>query len=245
MTSIKNILFFALYILVNPRLIRKIIQGLYLPVYAQYEWLKKYKIHTIIDIGAYHGLVAEALSYIFPKADIYCFEPIEENIRKIRRRKFSKTPTIERIAVSNKVGNSSFYKNSFSPASSLKRPRILEGFGFISRFKRTTVPTTTLDAYFGKTSLKEKIFLKIDVQGAEDMVLEGGRELLKRVSIVHIETAFRPLYKGERLFGDIYNLLIDEGFKYAGEIPDAEFYPQFGQTEYSNSIFIKSKLLDK
>lgn len=245
MTSIKNILFFALYLFVNPRLIRKIIQNLYLPVYIQFEWLKKYKINTVIDVGAYHGLVSEALRDIFPKADIYCFEPLEENIKIIRQKKFSKSVTLEKLAVSNKVGRSTFFTNSFVPASSLKRPKNLKGFGFISRFRKNTVRTTTLDEYFRKVSLEEEIFLKVDVQGAEDMVLEGGRKLLKRVSVIHIETAFRPLYKEEKLFGDIYKLLINEGFRYKGEIPDAEFYPRFGQAEYSNSIFIKSKLTNR
>ena len=83
------------------------------------------------------------------------------------------------------------------------------------------------------------------MQGSEDLVLKGGRNLLKRVSVVHVETAFRPLYKGEKLFGDIYEFLIAEGFSYRGEILDAEFYPQFSQKDYSNSIFVKTELLDK
>ena len=45
--------------------------------------------------------------------------------------------------------------------------------------------------------------LKIDVQGAEISVFNGGRERLQRAVAVHTEVCFLSLYKGQPLFGEI------------------------------------------
>jgi FkbM family methyltransferase len=45
--------------------------------------------------------------------------------------------------------------------------------------------------------------LKIDVQGAEVSVFNGGRERLQRAVAVHTEVCFLSLYKGQPLFGEI------------------------------------------
>src|SRR4051812_23724197 len=45
--------------------------------------------------------------------------------------------------------------------------------------------------------------LKIDVQGAEISVFNGGRQRLSRAVAVHTEVCFLELYKGQPLFGEI------------------------------------------
>src|SRR5512140_3849238 len=45
--------------------------------------------------------------------------------------------------------------------------------------------------------------LKIDVQGAEVSVFNGGRQRLSRAVVVHSEVCFLSLYKGQPLFGEI------------------------------------------
>lgn len=55
-------------------------------------------------------------------------------------------------------------------------------------------------------------FLKIDVQGSELMVFEGGEELLKSVVMIYTEVEFSELYKGQPLFADIDAHLRSRGF---------------------------------
>lgn len=52
------------------------------------------------------------------------------------------------------------------------------------------VPAFTLDTLVAARDLAEPFLLKVDVDGAELLVLEGARETLKRTSIVVIETGF-------------------------------------------------------
>jgi FkbM family methyltransferase len=55
-------------------------------------------------------------------------------------------------------------------------------------------------------------YLKMDVQGGELMVLEGARERLRELLVVHTEIEFLPIYKGQPLFADIDAHMRARGF---------------------------------
>jgi Methyltransferase FkbM domain len=65
------------------------------------------------------------------------------------------------------------------------------------------VEISTLDAVFSRIELASSVLLKLDVQGYEPKVLEGGTETLRRVDYVILETSFKPLYEGEKIFMEI------------------------------------------
>jgi FkbM family methyltransferase len=46
-------------------------------------------------------------------------------------------------------------------------------------------------------------FLKLDVQGAELLVLQGADRTLSRTAVVHSEVEFSPIYLGQPLFSDV------------------------------------------
>lgn len=240
-TSFKNILFFFFYLICNLRLIPLALRNIYLPVFVQFEWLKRYNIATVIDIGANRGHTVKALRHIFPKATIYAFEPIKEECVKIKKRVSSPNLIVENVALSNKKGITTLYKYNYTPASSMLPflTDYIKKFKGLSRFERIQVETTTLDSYFENINLSDMVFLKIDTQGTEKLILEGGGNLLKDVSIIHIETSFVELYKNQCLFKDVYNYLIKLGFKYMGSVNEAHFYPIFEPYEVINSIFLK------
>jgi len=55
-------------------------------------------------------------------------------------------------------------------------------------------------------------FLKLDVQGAELMILQHAKEVLKSVAIIQCEVEFVELYEGQPLMADIDAFLRGEGF---------------------------------
>lgn len=236
MYKIKNFIFFGGYLLLNPKLIKlAIINKIYVPVYVQFEWLKKYKIGTIIDAGAHQGKVSQTIKLLFPNSDVYAFEPnskLHSEIKSVIKDKLTIIP----FALSNKDSKSIFY-NYKDPAMSSLLPLKNE-----EENKKTTVKTITLDSYFKNKKLKKNIFLKIDTQGAEELILRGGKNILKDILIIHVETFFDPLYKNQTLFKNIYEFLTKNGFKYKGEAQESYFYPRFGPPAITNSVFINSKL---
>ena len=55
-------------------------------------------------------------------------------------------------------------------------------------------------------------FLKLDIQGAELMAIEGASRILEGVAVVHTEIEFVPMYLDQPLFADIDRALRAHGF---------------------------------
>jgi len=75
-----------------------------------------------------------------------------------------------------------------------------------------TVDATTLDSYF-QGRPRGPDLLWIDVEGAEKLVLAGGKNVLKNVKLIHIKVSFRPMQVGKPLWWEIDAFLRDRGFR--------------------------------
>lgn len=73
------------------------------------------------------------------------------------------------------------------------------------------VQTTRLDDI---PACRDAQYLKLDVQGAEAMVLAGATETLKSVLVVQTEVCFLPLYVDQPLFADLDRILAAHGFRF-------------------------------
>jgi FkbM family methyltransferase len=87
----------------------------------------------------------------------------------------------------------------------------------------------SLDQICSENGFTEAVdLLKIDVQGAEHLVLDGARKVLQRTQAIWTEVSFRPLYEGSLTFEGISArcreagfilVALDEGFRGAnGEL---------------------------
>lgn len=79
--------------------------------------------------------------------------------------------------------------------------------------ERREMPTRRLDDV---EEIAHMDMLKIDVQGAELLVFEGGRNRLRDAVVVHTEVSFVPLYRDQPSFGDV-----DQDLRALGFIPHA------------------------
>lgn len=69
-------------------------------------------------------------------------------------------------------------------------------------------------------------FLSIDTQGSEYDILMGAKELLKsNILGLILEAEFHPIYKGQKLFGDLTQLLNAQGFHFAHFLEMGEMSP--------------------
>jgi len=60
------------------------------------------------------------------------------------------------------------------------------------------------------------IFIKIDTQGYEDLVLKGACETIKKATGLQLEVSLVPLYEGQTLYADIIDKMKTFGFNIWG-----------------------------
>jgi FkbM family methyltransferase len=139
------------------------------------------------DVGAFRGQSVEYLKTVFKKPLIYSFEPLQKNFAILKRNNYTDNKCYN-VAVSNFTGETSFYENKISHTSSLLKVnkqskdsvKISEANSnndndlFLSFNKRVKVKTITLDDFYLSNKLSKIDLLKIDVQGAESMVIKGA-----------------------------------------------------------------------
>lgn len=138
-----------------------------------------------LDIGSHRGLMAGIMA-LASRGTVYCFEPNPENhdhLERLRGLNPGLDLCLVNVAVSDSDGEAEF---SIMPESSMGK---LSESVFQSEAQQTgriTVPTRALDSLLNDKTIVLPEFLKIDVEGAELLVLKGAANLIadKRPTIV-------------------------------------------------------------
>ena len=114
----------------------------------------------------------------------------------------------------------------------------------------TEIETITLDNFISKNSIDNLDFIKIDTQGSELDIFNGGKNSLKNVVKIICEVEFVPIYEDQPLFGDVNKFLNENGFmfnKFLGLsgralkplIPNKDLN-KASQHMWSDAVFIKN-----
>jgi FkbM family methyltransferase len=198
-----------------------------------------------LDIGANEGNVSNVIHYISPKTQIFAFDPLKGKAELIKDKIKSKNLVVESLALSDHTGTQIFHEYEFHAASSFIKPDPSKKDKYMKIAKSYPVKMTTLDNYFKNKKIKKPIFIKMDVEGTENLIIKGGKETIKNASFIVIETSFIQVRKNQCQFDEIYDQLTKLGFEYKGSMFESFFYPVFGAIQTENSIFIKKgKLLN-
>lgn len=170
--------------------------------------LLKNQVKTIFDVGANCGWFSLEMALSFPNAYIYAFEPIQDLFLDFQKNiSLNTTTNIEAIqlGLSDKEDTIDLY---FDPQNSAytSMKNILEVDP--SNAKKTSVNITTLDIFN-----KNPDFIKIDVEGAELLVLQGGINTIKQSKpILFIEMVRKWTKHFNYHPNDIINFLNDLGY---------------------------------
>lgn len=169
----------------------------------------------ILDVGA-AGEIKSNWSFFEPLLDYVGFEPDDRSYKNlINRENICRSYQIKNTALWNnnerisinlvkKITNSSYY---------LPNKDLLKNYPDSQRFDvvgKIKIDAKTLDSL----NIKNINFIKIDVQGAELKILEGGKNSLKDCMGIEAEVSFIEIYKNQPLFGDIYNYAINNNFMF-------------------------------
>lgn len=201
-------------------------------------------IDIIFDVGGNIGQYAiEARENGF-KGKIISFEPLEQEYAiLLKKSKKDKLWIIhERCAVgaNNFETKINVSKNSYS--SSLLKMHDLHTSSDKSSIyvDINNTKVISLDSIFNKYRINnEKIYLKIDTQGYEKLVLEGIKENLTNISVIEIELSIEYLYEGQELYNYYFDFFEMNKFKLWTLKPGFK-NKQTGQLLQFDAVFVKT-----
>ena len=170
-----------------------------------------------MDIGAHRGEFTESLLCYYQARRVWLVEA-DPDLAEGLRQKFAARPHchVLHAAITDASGSADFRINQHRASSSLLPISPISGEIFQKNLQETqilTVPAICLDDLFVREKIEHIDLLKIDIQGAERLLIRGGKEALKRVRWIYIEVLFEQLYQGCALFGEIHESLSALGFK--------------------------------
>ncbi len=164
------------------------------------------RLSAVVDIGAnpvdgdppYASMLSAGL------CSVIGFEPQAEALASLMARKGALETYL-----ADAVGDGGRHELKVTAASGMTsvlepdpaRLALFNGFAEWGRVdQRMEINTRRLDE-IGEVAAVD--LLKIDIQGGELMVFQGGRRKLARALVVHTEVAFVPLYQGQPTQGEI------------------------------------------
>lgn len=183
------------------------------------DWLREMGIKTVLDVGANVGQFTASIRKLFPEAKIYAFEPVEACFQELsyRRREdglFQSFP----YALGAEDGSATLNVSDFTPSSSLlpMASAHVKEFPFTARATGATVEVRRLDTVALALDLAEPMLVKLDVQGFEMQVIEGGRKTLARADVLIIEVSFADFYEGQTSFEELHAEIQGLGLRFHG-----------------------------
>jgi len=206
-------------------------------------WFHDLGFETIIDIGANTGQFSHMARMLLPKARILAFEPLPSCFKVLSA--FAQTDgNIEtfNMALGNSTGKIEFQENQFSPSSSILplADSHLKAYPFAAKTSKTLVSVARMDEVLSSRFLSGKILVKMDTQGYEAEVIDGGNQVIRKASCVIAEVSFRELYKGQVLFDGVYQRMRSLGFSLGGFV-DQGLDPKDGGVLQANAIFFRQE----
>jgi FkbM family methyltransferase len=158
-----------------------------------------------VDVGCHAGAILDEMLRLSPAGQHFAFEPLPDLAAKLRQR-YAGRPNIafHELALSNTAGRATFHANRDHPGmSGLERRDYVSDQDTVELIE---VRTDRLDAQLPPDFRVD--FMKIDVEGAESLVFEGGLESLARsrpVVVFEHGVASRDYYRAGS--GVVFDLL--------------------------------------
>jgi FkbM family methyltransferase len=194
---------------------------------------------TVIDIGANRGIYSYWMSKkVGPEGKVIAFEPqpeLETHLLEFKSSFKLGNLFIIRKGLSSRTGSQNLFRSEpGSGGASLNKSQASD------EWKAIPVSVTTLDSYYDE--FMNVAFIKCDVEGHEQDVFKGGRQLLERDKPCLLFECHRDEAKKQNLFSYLISLGYDGFFTgNTGMIHFSQFdkYPYRRKNEHHrNYIFL-------
>ncbi len=180
---------------------------------GEYDVLRKLSgrdLRTIFDVGANVGRWTTIAAELFPQAKVYCFEIIEATLRELKRNVQHRTNVIvHEFGLSDREQEVTltYYPEANGRSSMYDYPH--KGERELLKGK-----TKVGDDIIQKDNIERVDFLKIDVEGAEHLVLEGFRKSIAmgKIEIIQFEYGLVNILSKFLLY-DFYGFFKEYGYE--------------------------------
>jgi len=169
---------------------------------------------AVLDLGAHIGYYTMlAAKLVGPQGKVFAFEPDPTNFSLLRKSAVANcydNITLEQRGVADTEGVAKLFL--YSSTENSIAPELYRGFEHIPFVEISLVG---LDEYFKNANLKVS-FIKMDVEGAEGLALQGMKQVISQNPHLTLITEFAPaaLRKVSRMEPLEYaQALLDAGFK--------------------------------
>jgi FkbM family methyltransferase len=179
--------------------------------------LRRDRVDLVLDVGANVGQYALALRRSGYTGRIVSFEPSAQAYSRLARAAADDGLwEVRRVALAAESGEATLHVTENLSSSSLLEMQALHrraggpvthvvGDERVAVARLDDIGPELLDA-------AARLFLKIDVQGGEREVLDGGPITLSRAAGVELELSLAPLYRGQATLSELLLRLDLEGF---------------------------------
>jgi FkbM family methyltransferase len=149
-------------------------------------WLARISTGFVLDVGANTGLFSLLAAVANPVIKVCAFEPLE-SVSKLLLANLALNPLLAsrinlyQLGLSNAAGSFDFYE-TINDHGLVTTSSSLE-LGYVQRvgtYRKQVVSTVTLDGWVTRLGNAKISLVKIDVEGHEYAVIEGGRETIAR-----------------------------------------------------------------
>jgi FkbM family methyltransferase len=177
------------------------------------DFLQDRKIDVVIDVGANLGQFGESLRSDGYRGRIVSFEPIKADFEVLSSKAAADGNwEAHRSAVGAVAGTARLHVSKLSVYSSilgLAETALLHDERMAIDHVEE-VPVRTLDEI--ATGITGKIFLKVDTQGYEKQVLEGGSATIPKLLGIQLEIPVIRIYDGQWQFKEALDSMSEIGF---------------------------------
>jgi FkbM family methyltransferase len=175
-------------------------------------------VKWLLDVGANKGDVTTAALRTYAGAKAICFEPVSETFSLLEQAvsAFPGRTHLYKVALSNRAGEEAINITTFNGANSISDQTATHRRlnPHVHQLGTEKISLVRLDDIATELPAEEIDVLKIDVEGHELNVLEGGREFIsRRVDTIIIEISMmRDVAVGSQGVFPIFSILNDMGF---------------------------------
>jgi FkbM family methyltransferase len=193
----------------------------------------------VVDVGASIGIWSYVVSKLFPSSRFILIDPLmskyDQTAIKYFLENIDKAELCE-VAVSNQSGKNSFQVSPDLWGSSLLNP---SDFRF---YETVEVEVVTLDNLANAKAISGRGILKVDVQCAEHLVLQGANYFLEQVDVIVVELSLIRYDKQAKILSEMMQLIEGLGYRYYDDV-GCWRSPKDGTLLQKDIVFLRKDLL--